>query len=98
VSASPPHERVEVRIEGRVQGVSFRAYAREEARRLGLGGWVRNEPDGAVSAVAEGPRDALERFVAWCHHGSPHATVTSVKARFAPARGEPGTFEISRLE
>lgn len=98
MSAQPPHERVEVRIEGRVQGVSFRAYAREEARRLGLTGWVKNEPDGTVSAVAEGPRDALERFALWCHHGSPHAAVTSVQARYGPARGETDTFEISRLE
>jgi acylphosphatase len=98
VSAQPPHERVEVRIEGRVQGVSFRAYAREEARRLGLTGWVKNEPDGAVSAVAEGPREALERFVLWCHRGSPHAVVTGVDAGFGPARGETDTFEISRLE
>lgn len=55
-----PSERLELVVRGRVQGVYFRASTRDEARRLGLTGWVRNEPDGSVRVLAEGPRAALE--------------------------------------
>lgn len=97
MSAPAPIERVHLRIRGRVQGVSFRAYARDEARRLGLSGWVRNMPDGSVEAVAEGPRAVLDRFVAWCRTGSPQAAVEHVDARFSPPTGETATFEIRGL-
>lgn len=65
-------------ISGRVQGVSFRAYATDEARRLGLAGWVRNRRDRTVEALVEGPEPAIEAFVRWCHEGSPASQVTSV--------------------
>ncbi|MBI5367263.1 MAG: acylphosphatase, partial [Planctomycetes bacterium] len=52
--------RAHVLVAGRVQGVCFRACTREEARRLGVAGWVRNLPDGRVEAVFEGPRDRVE--------------------------------------
>lgn len=65
-------------VHGRVQGVSFRWYAQQEALRLGVAGWVRNRPDGTVEAVAEGPADAVEAFVAWCHEGPPAARVREV--------------------
>jgi acylphosphatase len=70
---------VEVRVTGRVQGVSFRAYAAHEAVRLELVGWVRNEPDGVVAAHFEGPDDAVEAMLAWCRHGSPAAHVDRVE-------------------
>lgn len=98
MSDSAPVERVDVRVRGRVQGVSFRAHARAEARRLGLVGWVRNEPDGSVRAVAEGPRPALEAFLAWCHRGSPAAAVSAVEPRWEAATGESRTFDIRRVE
>jgi acylphosphatase len=69
---------VDLHVTGRVQGVSFRWYAAREAIRLGLAGWVRNEPDGSVRAHAEGPRDAVDEFVAWCRHGPPAARVEDV--------------------
>jgi acylphosphatase len=50
------------RVSGRVQGVGFRFFVSEAADREGLHGWVRNLPDGAVEASAEGEREALERF------------------------------------
>lgn len=97
MSAPAPIERVQLRIRGRVQGVSFRAYARDEARRLGLVGWVRNLPDGSVEAVAEGPRTVLDRFVAWCQTGSPRAEVEHVDARFTAPTGETATFDVLGL-
>jgi acylphosphatase len=71
--------RLSVVITGRVQGVGFRMSARAEALRLGLTGWVRNEPDGAaVRAVVEGEEGAVYRFLAWCKDGPPLARVTDV--------------------
>jgi acylphosphatase len=69
-----------VQVEGRVQGVFFRDSCAREARGLGVFGWVRNRSDGGVEAVFEGAPDAVERMVAWCHHGPPRAVVTAVRA------------------
>ena len=57
--------RVHVIIEGRVQGVFFRAYTRDEAAKLGLSGWVRNRPDGSVEALIEGEKTAVEKMLQW---------------------------------
>ena len=54
-----------IRIYGQVQGVFFRSYAKEVADRLGLVGWVKNNPDGSVETVAEGSKEKLEEFVKW---------------------------------
>lgn len=70
--------RVRVTVEGRVQGVFFRACTRDEAARLGLAGWVRNRADGTVEAEIEGEADAVEKMVLWLHRGSPGAAVTAV--------------------
>ncbi len=69
---------VDLHVTGRVQGVSFRWYAAREATRLGLVGWVRNEPDGSVRAHAEGPADKVDELVAWCRHGPPAGRVDEV--------------------
>lgn len=89
------NERVELRIVGRVQGVWYRASAQQEARRLGLTGRVRNLADGSVEAIAEGPRDALEAFVAWCRKGPPGARVDDVRATWAAAQGGFDDFAIA---
>jgi acylphosphatase len=68
----------DIRVTGRVQGVFFRASAKAEASRLSLRGFVRNEEDGSVYAEAEGDRESLERFVAWCRRGPAHARVDDV--------------------
>lgn len=86
--------RVELRITGLVQGVTYRASARDAARELGLGGWVRNEADGSVSAVAEGPRERIEAFVAWCRRGPAGADVDGVETRYGPATGEFTGFAV----
>lgn len=93
---SDAHARVSLSIHGVVQGVWFRASTREQAERLGLVGWVRNEPDGSVSAVAEGPREAVEKLVAWCHQGPPGARVDRVDAQWSQSRGDVKRFEIRR--
>lgn len=66
---------------GLVQGVSFRLAARAEARRQGLTGFARNEPDGSVRIEVEGEEHALARFVAWCEHGPPQARVEQVEVQ-----------------
>ncbi|HYE56920.1 MAG TPA: acylphosphatase, partial [Rhodothermales bacterium] len=67
--------RVEAVVHGRVQGVNFRAFVAREARDLGLLGWVRNEPDGTVRLVAEGPKAKIERLLEAVHVGPPLSRV-----------------------
>jgi len=89
-----PQSRVRVRISGFVQGVYFRAYARKEAQKQGLYGWVRNRADGTVEAVVEGQESAVQAFIAWCHRGPPSAHVADVQVTWEPYRGEFDTFTI----
>jgi acylphosphatase len=70
---------VRVRIEGRVQGVWFRAWTVEEARRRGLRGWVRNRLDGSVEALFSGAEDSVEEMLVACRQGPPAAGVSSVQ-------------------
>jgi acylphosphatase len=66
-------------VHGRVQGVFFRDTTRRMARSRGLGGWVRNAPEGTVEAVFEGEMDAVESMVRWCHDGPRGAVVERVE-------------------
>ena len=68
-----------VLVSGRVQGVGFRWYAREKGEELGLGGWVRNLPDGRVEAWLEGEEGAVHAMLAWLAKGPPAARVTHVE-------------------
>ncbi len=86
--------RAHVFIEGRVQGVFFRANTREEANLLGLTGWVRNCWDGRVEAVFEGEREKVERVISWCKKGPPGALVENVEINWEQATGEYDTFSI----
>jgi acylphosphatase len=81
-------------IEGRVQGVFFRDTTRREAVGLDLRGWVKNRFDGSVEVVAEGPRDAVENLVQWCHHGPSYAQVTGVNRIDEEFTGEFDAFRI----
>jgi acylphosphatase len=86
--------RVRIVVSGRVQGVYFRASARDMARQCGVCGWVRNRPDGAVEAVAEGEKAAVQAFTAWCHEGPAGAYVTSVQVVKEPYTGEFEGFQV----
>lgn len=84
---------IQARVTGRVQGVSFRWYAQEQARRLGVVGWVRNEPDGSVLLHAEGDHEAVDALVAWCHEGPGMARVRDVAVRETAPSGA-RSFEV----
>lgn len=81
-------------ISGRVQGVGFRYFVRECAGIEGLGGWVRNLADGRVEAVAEGDRDAVERFERRIRRGPPGARVDHVDVTEDHATGFVGGFQV----
>ncbi len=87
--------RAHVFVLGRVQGVSYRAYAQVEAQRLGLRGWIRNLRDGRVEAVFEGSKEAVDKMLQWCHRGSALAQVSKVLVEWEPADGE-GPFQVRR--
>ena len=70
--------RVRAIVTGRVQGVAFRASTVDEARRLGLTGWVRNCADGSVELEAQGDAAMVASLLAWCGHGPPAARVAGV--------------------
>lgn len=72
---------VQVRIEGRVQGVWYRGWAVQEAMRRGLSGWVRNRSDGSVEAVFAGPELDVDAMVEQCRQGPPSAVVTRLTFR-----------------
>jgi acylphosphatase len=71
-------ERYKINVRGRVQGVFFRKYTQATAIRLGIKGWVRNEPDGSVSIDAEGEAAAIKEFLLWCQHGPEYAIVQNI--------------------
>jgi acylphosphatase len=71
-------KRLVIKVEGLVQGVSFRVGALRAARKLGLSGFVRNEPDGSVLAEVEGPSTEVDQFLDWCRTGPPLAEVSKV--------------------
>ena len=88
--------RVEAVVHGRVQGVNYRAYVQRQALDLGLLGWVRNEPDGTVRVVAEGPRPQIERLLDALHVGPRLARVGRVDETWTPPEDRHGGFEVRR--
>lgn len=87
-------ERLAARVTGRVQGVGFRYFTRKMAIRLGLTGWVRNEPDGSVEVVAEGSREALEALLEAIHEGPPTSRVDHVRPYWSEAAGVFESFRV----
>jgi acylphosphatase len=78
---------VSVKVIGRVQGVSFRWYAAQEAQRLGVTGWIRNEPDESVAGHFEGDDESVDALVAWCRRGPSYAAVREVAVTDARPTG-----------
>lgn len=65
-------------INGKVQGVFFRATAKDMAQALDLKGWVKNTAEGSVEIIATGAESALRQFIEWCKEGPPNAIVSSI--------------------
>jgi acylphosphatase len=87
------HVALRVRVTGHVQGVFFRAWTAEQARNLGVTGWVRNASDGSVEAHLQGEKWPVQQLVDFLRQGPPSARVTGVNVEeAAPEGGE--TFEI----
>ncbi len=89
-------ERLEAWVFGTVQGVWYRASAAEQARAVGLTGWVANRSDGSVQLIAEGPREALEGLLRWCRQGPPAAEVERVEFQWHAAAGDLDPFAVRR--
>lgn len=87
-------ERVHLIVSGDVQAVGFRFTAIEVARDLGLVGWVRNNPDGTVEILAEGPKEKLENLITWAKKGPFLAKVDEVKTEWGKAIGEFENFDV----
>jgi acylphosphatase len=88
------NKRVQLFIRGRVQGVFFRAAMQREARRLGVGGWVKNRNDGSIEIVAEGEEDAIKEVIGWAQHGPSAARVENVDVRLRAYTGDFAEFRI----
>jgi acylphosphatase len=88
------HLRARVIVHGYVQGVWFRQSTKDEATRIGVGGWVMNLPDGTVQALFEGEKKKVEEIVGWCHRGPSGARVTNVDIFWEPYKGEYKYFDI----
>ncbi|MDX1420283.1 MAG: acylphosphatase [Rubricoccaceae bacterium] len=88
------HERLTAEIHGHVQGVGFRYFTRQAARRHGLVGWVRNDPEGTVTVQAEGARPRLDAFLDALREGPDAAEVEEVEARWELATGRFKSFSV----
>ncbi|MCP9800650.1 acylphosphatase [Synechococcus sp. RedBA-s] len=86
-------ERWRLIVSGRVQGVGYRQACCQRAQALGLGGWVRNRPDGRVELEAEGCSQGLEQLRIWCESGPVAAQVSSVNESVIPLVGQ-DWFEV----
>ncbi len=85
---------LKVKVSGAVQGVFFRHYAKLKAAELGLRGFIRNENDVSVYSEAEGSKEKLDEFLAWCRKGPPLAIVDKVEFSFEKPSGGFSEFEI----
>ena len=90
--AEDEHTSLRFRIEGFVQAVGYRHFAIEEARRLGIDGWVRNRSDGTVEVLASGKTKQVEDFAQACMRGPPGSRVKSVEMHNAEAPTEKGFY------
>lgn len=87
--------RARVIVEGRVQGVFFRAHTEEMASLLSLKGWVKNRRDGRVEALFEGDKAKVDEMIQWCHRGPSEARVTNVRVIWEEFAEEFKDFSIT---
>ncbi len=85
--------RLDLVIQGRVQGVGYRYSAKMKAESLGIIGSVQNLSDGSVFVTAQGEKEAMDKFVKWCYKGPPGAIVRNIEK----IRGKPEDFSEFRL-
>lgn len=83
-----------VQVRGKVQGVFFRKSTQEQAKKLGLTGFVQNMPDRSVYLEAEGEAQAVKALLTWCHQGPPMACVDTVEVEESRPLGTFSDFEI----
>ena len=88
-------QRLTAVVSGRVQGVGFRYFVREEANALGLAGEVKNQRDGSVLVIAEGERHLLEQLLAELQRGPSFSRVDSVDVRWSNYTGAYANFSVS---
>jgi acylphosphatase len=81
-------------VEGRVQGVSFRAAMQRQARRCGAVGWVRNRADGSVEFFVQGEPNAVREVLDWARRGPPGASVDAFNLSEADPVGGLSRFEV----
>lgn len=82
-------------VSGKVQGVFFRASAKEAANKLNINGFAQNQTDGSVYIEAEGDEEKLNQFVEWCKQGPPRAEVINVEVHEGELKSFTA-FEIRR--
>jgi acylphosphatase len=90
--------RLHATVEGRVQGVGYRAFVEQNAYVLGLKGWVRNRWDGSVEVIAEGDRPDLEKLLAALQRGPRAADVSHMQIEWLPATREFSRFSVRMTE
>jgi acylphosphatase len=86
----------EILVTGKVQGVWFRDFVRKTANNLELSGWVKNNPDGSVSAVVEGEEDVINRLIDKIKIGSPLSKVENIKVNWRLFENKYNSFKIIR--
>ncbi len=93
--------KVRILITGKVQGVFFRQSARQQAKTLKIGGWVKNLPDGSVLSEAVGPENSILEYIAWCKKGPQRAHVSNTVVKWLENTEDdtltplPGEFDIT---
>jgi acylphosphatase len=87
-------KRATVYFKGRVLGVWFRVYTKQQADRQQVSGWVRNRLDGSVEALFEGAESTVKSLISTCQNGPPSARVEEITIEWQAATGEFSSFEI----
>ena len=86
---------LKINVSGKVQGVFFRASAREAAEKLSIKGFAQNQPDGSVLIEAAGEEENLKQFIDWCKQGPPRAEVSNLDVQESELKNF-DRFEIKR--